>query len=277
VADRAVAIYRNPRFSPQRHLSNDRAIMDATVAALTDLGWTIEASDERQIEDGRVPPAALYVNMCQGPVASERLRAAINGARAVNPPASVLNCHRHRLVELMRGSDLPFPMTELHDTATLAREGATALATNGTRLWLKRGDVHAEKPEDVVATDATGLAAAAEQFRARGIGRVAVQTHIAGPVVKFYALADGSFFHWYFADPADCADVDAEALKALAVRAAAVAGLEIFGGDLVVGADGRPVLIDLNDWPSFAPVRERAARAIARYIHTQARNGHHRD
>jgi hypothetical protein len=34
-----------------------------------------------------------------------------------------------------------------------------------------------------------------------------------------------------------------------------------------------PVLIDINDWPSFAPVRSQAAEAIAAYIDHRASNG----
>ncbi len=275
MAERAVAIYRNPRFSPQRHMSNDKLIMDAVVEAMTDLGWSVEAADERQIEEGLVPAAPVYVNMCQGPVASQALREAMNGSRSVNAPASVLNCHRHRLVELMKNSGLPFPATELHDVQALVKPGASPLAATGARLWLKRGDVHAETPDDVVAVDGESLPAAAAQFLARGIGRVAIQQHVQGPVIKFYALADGSFFHWYFSDPGECIDVpNPDALQELAIAASQVAGLEVFGGDLVLEDGARPVLIDLNDWPSFAPVRQRAAAAIARYINSNAKNGH---
>ena len=32
----------------------------------------------------------------------------------------------------------------------------------------------------------------------------------------------------------------------------------------------QPVLIDLNDWPSFAPFRAEAAVAIASFAHTNA-------
>lgn len=278
MADRAVAIYRNPRYSPQRHMSNDRLIMDAVVESLTNLGWNVEAADERQIEDGLVPPAPVYVNMCQGPVASQALREAMNGARSVNAPASVLNCHRHRLVGLMKDSGLPFPATELHDVQALVAPGASPLAATGARLWLKRGDVHAETPDDVVAVDEESLPAAAAQFLARGIGRVAIQAHVPGPVIKFYALADGSFFHWYFSEPGECVEVpNPDALRELAIDASRVAGLEVFGGDIVLEDGARPVLIDLNDWPSFAPVRQRAAAAIARYINSNARNGHDRD
>jgi hypothetical protein len=45
-----------------------------------------------------------------------------------------------------------------------------------------------------------------------------------------------------------------------------VAGLDIFGGDVIVSPEGELTLIDLNDWPSFAPCRERASYAIAEFI-----------
>jgi glutathione synthase/RimK-type ligase-like ATP-grasp enzyme len=64
-----------------------------------------------------------------------------------------------------------------------------------------------------------------------------------------------------------------ESLRTLAVRAAARLRLDIFGGDVVLAAPGRPVLIDLNDWPSFAPVRDSAAQAIAGYVHAARPRG----
>ena len=56
------------------------------------------------------------------------------------------------------------------------------------------------------------------------------------------------------------------ALRRLGEDAAAAAGLDVFGGDVIVGPSGELTLIDLNDWPSFAPCRDRAADAIAEYL-----------
>jgi hypothetical protein len=44
----------------------------------------------------------------------------------------------------------------------------------------------------------------------------------------------------------------------------------VFGGDVAVPDPDAPVLIDINDWPSFAAVRSRAAEAIATYIDRKA-------
>src|SRR6266699_2150092 len=110
-----------------------------------------------------------------------------------------------------------------------------ALSRDHQKVWIKRGDVHAERPEDVVATTLDALPEALRAFTGRGIPWVALQEPVPGPVVKFYGVTDGRFFNWY-------------------------------GADAAFPEPDRPVLIDINDWPSFAPFREPAARAIAAYI-----------
>jgi hypothetical protein len=53
----------------------------------------------------------------------------------------------------------------------------------------------------------------------------------------------------------------------VAFAAARRLGLDVFGGDVALPDPDHPVLIDLNDWPSFAPFRDEAARHIAGYVH----------
>ena len=52
--------------------------------------------------------------------------------------------------------------------------------------------------------------------------------------------------------------------------AAETLGLFVYGGDAIIGRDGSITIIDVNDWPSFAPVREEASRAIADLIFRKA-------
>ena len=52
----------------------------------------------------------------------------------------------------------------------------------------------------------------------------------------------------------------------MAADAATAVGLEIYGGDAIVTPTGRLVLVDLNDWPSFARCRRAAAAGITRYV-----------
>lgn len=267
-----VAIYRNPSYSPLQHRVNDTAILDATVALLEADGWRAIKTTELEVERGRLPAAELYLNMCQGSRAAERLMPLESaGTVIVNRPSSALNCHRRRLVERLRASGLAFPQTLIHPTAgpLPASELLDGLCSDPGNVWVKRGDVHAERPADVVATTREHLGDAVRAFRERGIPWVALQEHIPGPVVKFYGVADGRFFAWYGADAGFTGErprVDEPRLKALAVDAAATLGLEVFGGDVAFPEPDHPVLIDINDWPSFAPFREDAARAIAAHL-----------
>jgi hypothetical protein len=261
---RAVAIYRSAAYSPGRHRSNDAAIMDATTAQLMKRGWSIERLGEGDVEAGIIPAADLYLNMCQGASASSRLLALeASGARVINSPSSVLGCHRHRLVPALTASGLRFPPTAIARTADAVRAAA---GLPGGDLWVKRGDVHAQEAADVMRVAPNRLASAVEGFAARGVRQVALQTHVDGPVLKFYGVGHGSLFHAFREDgrPVDGDTVDVGALRHLAFAAANRIGLQVFGGDAVVASRTAPVLVDLNDWPSFAPIRDQAGAAIAR-------------
>jgi len=261
--NKLVAIYRSSTYSPGRHKNNDAAIMDATTSRLEAAGWSIERIGEGDVEAGIIPDADLYMNMCQGSVASTRLlELEESGARILNRPSAVLGCHRHRLIRTLDGSGLPFP-----DTVLLPTHDAPLYETDlpDGDVWVKRGDVHAQEAADVVRTTRDELASVIESFGARGVKQVAVQAHVAGPVLKFYGVGDGSLFHAFREDgrPVDGDTVDVPTLRRLAFAAARAVGLGVFGGDAVVPTRTHPMLVDLNDWPSFAPVREQAAEAIA--------------
>jgi len=279
VRPRLVALFRSATYSPQRHAANDTGILEATVSELERLGWSVHRCTEREVVTRALPPAELYLNMCQGPAASQALlEHETMGHRFLNRPSSVLGCHRHRLVPALAASGIPFPATVLVSTEEgLARSQRAELASLGAGpVWLKRGGVHAERPEDVLRLERHELAHGLAEFAGRGISLAAVQAHVPGPVVKFYGVAGGGLFHAYVAEtgaPVTPDLVDPETLRGLAFRAAARLRLDIFGGDVVIAGDHKPVLIDLNDWPSFAPIRDMAARAIARHVHAARPRG----
>jgi glutathione synthase/RimK-type ligase-like ATP-grasp enzyme len=274
-----VALYRKPAYSPQQHLANDTAIMNAVVAELEQRGWRISRASEAELEAGAPAAAHLYLNMCQGAAASERLTALErSGAVMVNTPTSVLACHRHHLVRALAEAGIPFPRTLIVPTRLTgeAAQTLTAFVSPQRSVWVKRGDVHAVGPEDVVLTRAEQVVAVLGQFADRGIGRVAVQEHVRGPVLKFYGVADSGFFRFYdarwgAAGPAPV--VDEARLRAVAGEAAQRLGLKVYGGDVALPEPDQPVLIDLNDWPSFAPFRAEAASAIATFAHAHANPG----
>jgi hypothetical protein len=272
---RAVAIYRDRSYSPHQHLSNDRAILDAASSELRTLGWQVDAIEERSVANRRFPAAECYLNMAQGEAASTVLAPLeYQGRRFFNRPTSVLRCHRHRLVAAMLACGIPFP-----DTVQVRTDGPLpwgALDRFGPReqVWLKRGGVHAEQESDVRSMPLARIPEGLADFAARGIRTAVVQRHLDGPVVKFYGVGGSALFVAYVAGtkaPVTPALADPDLLRILAVRAAARLRLDIYGGDFVIGPGGQPTLIDFNDWPSFAPIRAEAARAIAGYVRRQVR------
>jgi hypothetical protein len=127
--------------------------------------------------------------------------------------------------------------------------------------------VHASISADVQWVDSVDrLEAGLRDFAARGITHAAIQHHRTGDEIKFYGIRGGGFFHWFYPGEARGYPLDPARLQSLAEAAAQAAGLDIFGGDVVVSPSGELVLIDLNDWPSFAPCRDRASEAIAQYL-----------
>jgi hypothetical protein len=273
-----VAVYRRSSYSPLQHRNNDTAILAATAGELEQRGWRVTNTSEEDVEQGRLAAGELYLNMCQGSLASAQLMPLEDdGALVVNRPTSVLNCHRHRLVKRLGESNLAFPRTLIQPSsgAPPSRAQLRELTPEHSKIWIKRGDVHAERKEDVVATTADEVPGLLHAFAERGIAWAALQQHVAGPVVKFYAVTDGRFFRWYGADAGfgkERPAIDEDRLKALAFDAAALLGLEVFGGDVAFPRSDRPVLVDINDWPSFAPFREEAAVAIAEYIQDRIEN-----
>src|SRR5439155_11492950 len=57
----------------------------------------------------------------------------------------------------------------------------------------------------------------------------------------------------------------------LAVQVGEVFGLDLYGVDVLLGPDG-PVIVDINDFPSFKQVPDAVAR-VARAVLHLARNG----
>jgi glutathione synthase/RimK-type ligase-like ATP-grasp enzyme len=258
-----LGLYRERQYSPGRHLSNDALLLDQIAHRLRERDFSVDLLTLDEAEPSH-SDAEIIFSMCQGRSALENLvRWEEGGVQIINSPQAALNTHRDRLPALMFDARIPFPETRLvrTDEAT----NWTALDLNGG-IWLKRGDVHASVTADVQWIDSserleTGMA----DFVKRGISLAALQTHRTGDEIKFYGVG-GGFFYWFYSGQARKYPFDSARLEKMANEAATVAGLDIFGGDVIVSPSGDLTLIDLNDWPSFAPCRERASSAIAEFI-----------
>jgi glutathione synthase/RimK-type ligase-like ATP-grasp enzyme len=260
---RFLGITRECVFSPGK-VDADRAILEATASCLRQQGQTVSIQNADQDRWPEPDGDTVVFAMCQGERALARLRQwEARGVRIVNCPAAIVNCQRHHTIAAFAAAAVPFPASVLLDTA--AAPALPAWLTSGG-VWVKRGDVHATEADDVVFVDnPDAMHAALERFRLRGITRAVLQPHVPGTVVKFYAVR-GRFFHAVRPRGNDVPTGVVSRIDALAQRAARALQLEIYGGDCVVGVNGALTLIDLNDWPSYAPCRADAAREIAAYL-----------
>lgn len=261
---RFLGITREPRFSPGR-VADDSAILHLVADELRQQGHIVAviAGDDDLWPEPTLD--TVIFAMCQGPRALERLQAwEARGVRMVNRPDGILNCQRHRTVPALMQARTAFPESLLVETAAqptlpdwIAEGGA----------WVKRGDVHATESDDVVFADSVDKARGAlRRFRERRVERAVVQRHVAGTVLKFYAVR-GRFFHCVRPPGGDAPAPDTlRRIAALGQSAAEVLAVDVYGGDCVHAVNGAVTLIDLNDWPSYAPCRSEAAREITSHL-----------
>lgn len=262
-----LGVVREPVYSPGK-VELDRAILEEVADRLSATHTVRLVNADDRFDDPS--PRTVVFAMCQGPLALERLRRWERaGIRIVNTPLAIEKCHRRRMLAELERFRIPHPPSWLVTTG--GSDGFPPEATGS--LWLKRGDVHAMQSDDVVLVrDLEGARTVLRGYRQRGIADALLQRHVEGDVFKFYAV-QGGFFHWLPAnDGAARMDRREEhALAALAYRGAQALGLEVYGGDAIRDHNGSLWLIDLNDWPSYAACRTRAAEAIAAHLDAQTR------
>jgi len=259
-----LGVYREHLFSPGR-VDDDALILEETLKELSFAGHEVRAA---HVEDLDTAPTDVgcVVTMAESPKALAMFeKMERRGTRIINGVDAIRNCHRTAFIRLLSRAGLPMPKGWI----VPAEDGPAPVSFRGGRsYWLKRGDFHCMGPGDVVRARTRGeMIRAFRRFRERRIMDVVVQEHMEGDVVKFYGVADGSYFSAFLLSQ-EREDIThrADHLRVLADRAARVVGLEVFGGDAIITPDDRVFLIDLNGWPSFACCRQPAAKGIASYV-----------
>lgn len=287
-----IAISRGTRFSPN-HVGNDAAIYNKVIEELLRMGHSVRsytedefaeasldelasASSEGAVESSSDGLPEVVVTMARDKQTLARLLEwEARGVRIINSPRGILNCVRRPMTELLLAHNVPHPRSWIVATD----EPLPAEVT--FPCWLKRGDSHVVVKQDVCyATTRDEAIRVVADMRERGIPTVVINEHLAGDLVKFYGVQGNDFFHWFYPSAHSHSKFGLEAINGLAQgfpfdpahlkecadEAARVLDVPVYGGDAVVMADGSIRIIDFNDWPSFAPCREEAARAIARRV-----------
>jgi len=262
-------IRRKTEFSPN-HVVNDSLIINRTAEVLEEMGAHVVMYDEGTVTPDSLREDLLF-SMAQGPTGSGTLlKVAERGAMIINSPQSVMNCYRTNMVRLLPAAGIPFPKSVVVPTDAQFNPREAGFTTD--KVWVKRGDVHAVHKEDVTLSS-TGdeELTLLKEFHSRDIREAVLQEHLEGDTVKFYAVRESDLFHWYYLNGVHRKPFDADMLRQIASAAADVMGLYVYGGDAIIGADGSISIIDINDWPSFAPVRDTACRVIAELIYRKGK------
>lgn len=262
-----LAIYRERVFSPGRE-ADDARILEATAEALRSMGAEVRLADVGAASGARPP---LVLAMCQGLEALDFLEEwEDEGSLIINRPRGILNCYRARMVHRLAQHDVPTPVGLAVKTSEPVPQELKGLDPN-QGVWVKRGDVHAMESGDVfLARSAEEIAQALHALRDREIEQAVLQQHLAGDVVKFYAVRGKRFFEWSYRSQGSGPAFPVPVLQRATEEAGKALDLEVFGGDAVITPDGQICLIDINDWPSFASCWEGASQAIAHYVRERA-------
>lgn len=271
-------VQRYSLFSPN-HVGNDAAVFTAVADYLKENGHRVNIYSEQEFLTSSLAGERFIFTMMRSKASVRKLQAMEQeGVVAVNSAFGIENCTRERMTSLLMANGIAHPRSVICDTMEAVRlEEVKSLLP----CWVKRADFHAIHKEDVTfIRTPEELAEVMAEYALRGIERVVINEHLKGDLVKFYGVAGSDFFYWFYPQAGGHSKFGLEtingepvglpfeedALRLLCNRAADVLNVSVYGGDCIVCPDGTIRIIDFNDWPSFAPCRKEAAKAIGQVI-----------
>lgn len=270
------AILRDGNFSPN-HIASDAAILHDCVAELRRKGFQVNTYSEYQFAGTRIDEDIILA-MCRGRKAIEKLQKLEDEGRiVVNSGYGIENCIRMFMIPKLRTAGVKMPESMLVDTDTDVRG---RLKTSGfDSAWVKIADDHLHHLEDVSrCRHAEEVQEILHEFFYRGIRKALVSRTEEGMQVRFYGVASTGWFHAFMpyekgsgAMTDESEDALSKAAREECFKAAGALGVDVFGGDMVVTPQGDCLLMNFDDWPSFAPIRKEAAKAIAKSVLARAR------
>lgn len=271
-------VRRENKFSPN-HVGNDAAIFNLVVSFLRERGYVVNEYDESEFVSSNIKEKVIF-NMSRSEAAIKKLQQLEDeGCVITNSGYGIENCTREKMTRLLMKNHVPHPESLIVETSLSIIELLQEKKMN--QCWLKRGDFHAIHKEDVSFArhpeEAQGILS---EYAMRGIERAVINRHLIGDLIKFYAVRGTDFFYWFY--PFDLhhskfghEQINGKAtgipfseneMREICSEAAEVLNVDIYGGDCIISPDGEIRIIDLNDWPSFAPCRDMAAPYIGMAI-----------
>lgn len=277
-------IMRAGAFSPN-HIGNDAAIFNIVAEQLRKRGCIVNVYSEEQFATGTITEN-IILNMCREQRSLDRLQQLEdNGAIVINSGYGIENSIRERLTRILVAAGIPYPESFIVDTDEVVKSRLQRAGIGA--CWVKLGEAHARHREDVAyARHPQEAQEIIQEFFLRGIKHAVINRHIEGEPVKFYGVAGTPFFYWFHpfdnsqprhgaatrTDQQTHTPFDVDKFKDICTRAANEIGIKIYGGDCIITPEGNTVIVDFDDFPSFAPCRQEAAPVIARMIINEIKN-----
>jgi hypothetical protein len=276
-----LGVKRGSRFSPN-HVVNDDSIFCLVAKELEKNNCEVSLCGEDEFLQKEPISQSCIFTMARDKNVVAKLKALEKeGKKIINSGHGIENCFRTNMTHSLVRHNIPYPKS--YTVSTKEPGNAVFEKLTGKGFWIKRGDFHAIHKEDVTFVESVQQGNnILKEFELRDIPDAVVSEHLFGDLVKFYGVRGSDFFHLFY--PYDHNHLkyaehesingqtvhypfDQKKLQQTALESAKVLDIYIFGGDAIIDKNGNFHIIDMNDWPSFAPCRERAVPYIAACIH----------
>lgn len=274
---RIAAILRAEIFSPN-HIANDAAILHAVVSQLRRRGCAVNIYSESEFCD-KYSDEDVILAMCRGEKALEKTQALEDeGKIVVNSGYGIENCVRMIMVRLLADAGIAIPESIVVETDVNVKKKLEK--SDFGSCWVKKGDAPVHHQEDIARCRHPEEAQEIlHEFFFRHIKKAVVSKDIPGEKIRFYGIASTGWFYCFMpyrtesipAEEQDHADQILNKGKEICMNAAEALRVDIFGGDMVVTADGDCYIMNFDDWPSFAPIRKEASKEIAKSVMNRVR------
>jgi ribosomal protein S6--L-glutamate ligase len=183
------------------------------------------------------------------------------GVTVINSPRAVADSLNRKLTySRFKKACIPIPETKVVDIDAVKPE-----AMKGKFIF-KRPDRHEFTK---VVSGAGEIRSALDFYRQQGLSEIVIQRFVEGTHVKFYGVGKEIFLPEGIGKQVGKDAIGK--LRKYAAKGGEVSGLKIFGGDMIVSGS-KIYVVDLNDWPSFSSIRDKAAPKMAKLIEKEHRS-----
>lgn len=250
-------VARAPEFSPN-NVGNDAAILHAVGQQLEQRGHQVAYVSETALTREIIGKCGRVYSMARrwkSLMLLQQYEQQHPGA-VVNPTSGVqiTTQSRSTTLELLEAAGVQVPPYWAYEPSSDDLFQCEPHLQQLLPGWLK-----AMRPAGVTAGDVQYLTTPLEADTqvltkaAEGYTDMVVMRHCEGQLLKAYAVCRHGQLLW----------TNRPEYAATAERIAQALHLQVFGFDLMVDAQQQAYVIDVNDWPSFSPCRDEAAKQIA--------------